>query len=144
MEKNGVKNIIFISFVVVYGLNKYNFDENYLYDFFNYYGKSKWQVEEVLCEWYNKVLIECLLIIICFIVIFGEWNCGNVYNLLKQIVGGKFMMVGVGINYKFMVYVGNIVEFIKYKLKNVVVGYEVYNYVDKLDLNMNQLVVEVE
>jgi type VI protein secretion system component Hcp len=39
---------------------------------------------------------------------------------------------------------GNIVEFIKYKLKNVTAGYEVYNYVDKPDLNMNQLVTEVE
>ncbi|MCV5633030.1 N-acetyl-alpha-D-glucosaminyl-diphospho-ditrans,octacis-undecaprenol 4-epimerase, partial [Escherichia coli] len=41
-------------------------------------------------------------------------------------------------------YIGNIVEFIKYKLKNVAAGYEVYNYVDKPDLNMNQLVAEVE
>ncbi|VDZ78117.1 udp-N-acetylglucosamine 4-epimerase [Salmonella bongori] len=43
-----------------------------------------------------------------------------------------------------MAYVGNIVEFIKFKLKNVTAGYEVYNYVDKPDLNMNQLVAEVE
>ena len=54
------------------------------------------------------------------------------------------MMVGAGTNYKSMAYVGNIVEFIKYKLKNVTAGYEVYNYVDKPDLNMNQLVTEVE
>lgn len=50
----------------------------------------------------------------------------------------------VGTNYKSMAYVGNIVEFIKFKLKNVTAGYEVYNYVDKPDLNMNQLVAEVE
>ena len=43
-----------------------------------------------------------------------------------------------------MAYVGNIVEFIKFKLKNVQPGYEVFNYVDKPDLNMNQLVSEVE
>lgn len=77
-------------------------------------------------------------------VIFGERNRGNVYNLLKQIAGGKFAMVGPGTNYKSMAYVGNIVEFIKFKLKNVTAGYEVYNYVDKPDLNMNQLVAEVE
>lgn len=53
-------------------------------------------------------------------------------------------MVGPGTNYKSMAYVGNIVEFIKFKLKNVTAGYEVYNYVDKPDLNMNQLVAEVE
>ena len=31
-------------------------------------------------------------------VIFGERNRGNVYNLLKQIAGGKFAMVGKGEN----------------------------------------------
>ena len=53
-------------------------------------------------------------------------------------------MVGAGTNYKSMAYVGNIVEFIKFKLTNVKPGYDVYNYVDKPDLNMNQLVSEVE
>ncbi|ECH5183398.1 UDP-N-acetylglucosamine 4-epimerase, partial [Salmonella enterica] len=38
-----------------------------------------------------------------------------------------------------MAYIGNIAEFIKYKLKNITKSYEVYNYVDKPDLNMNQL-----
>ncbi|ESP44848.1 NAD-dependent epimerase/dehydratase family protein [Escherichia coli] len=144
MEKNGVKNIIFTSSVAVYGLNKHNPDENHPHDPFNHYGKSKWQAEEVLREWYNKAPTERSLTIIRPTVIFGERNRGNVYNLLKQIAGGKFMMVGAGTNYKSMAYVGNIVEFIKYKLKNVAAGYEVYNYVDKPDLNMNQLVAEVE
>lgn len=144
MEKNGVKNIIFTSSVAVYGLNKHNPDENHPHDPFNHYGKSKWQAEEVLREWYNKAPTERSLTIIRPTVIFGERNRGNVYNLLKQIAGGKFMMVGAGTNYKSMAYVGNIVEFIKYKLKNVTAGYEVYNYVDKPDLNMNQLVAEVE
>ena len=119
-------------------------DENHPHDPFNHYGKSKWQAEEVLREWYNKAPTERSLTIIRPTVIFGERNRGNVYNLLKQIAGGKFMMVGAGTNYKSMAYVGNIVEFIKYKLKNVAAGYEVYNYVDKPDLNMNQLVAEVE
>lgn len=144
MEKNGVKNIIFTSSVAVYGLNKTNPDENYPHDPFNHYGKSKWQAEEVLREWYSNAPEERSLTIIRPTVIFGERNRGNVYNLLKQIAGGKFMMVGPGTNYKSMAYVGNIVEFIKYKLKNITGGYEVYNYVDKPDLNMNQLVSEVE
>lgn len=125
-------------------MNKHNPDENHPHDPFNHYGKSKWQAEEVLREWYNKAPTERSLTIIRPTVIFGERNRGNVYNLLKQIAGGKFMMVGAGTNYKSMAYVGNIVEFIKYKLKNVAAGYEVYNYVDKPDLNMNQLVAEVE
>lgn len=144
MTKNGVKNIIFASSVAVYGLNKVNPDESHPEDPFNHYGKSKWQAEEVLREWYNEEPDARSLTIVRPTVIFGERNRGNVYNLLKQIAGGKFAMVGSGTNYKSMAYVGNIVEFIKYKLLNVEKGYEVYNYVDKPDLNMNQLVAEVE
>lgn len=144
MEKNGVKNIIFTSSVAVYGLNKTNPDESHPHDPFNHYGKSKWQAEEVLREWHQNSPDDRSLTIIRPTVIFGERNRGNVYNLLKQIASGKFAMVGKGNNYKSMAYVGNIVEFIKYKLANVHVGYEVYNYVDKPDLNMNQLVSEVE
>lgn len=144
MNKNGVKNIIFASSVAVYGLNKVNPDESHPEDPSNHYGKSKWQAEEVLREWYQQAPDERSLTIIRPTVIFGERNRGNVYNLLKQIAGGKFAMVGAGTNYKSMAYIGNIVEFIKYKLSNVAAGYEVYNYVDKPDLNMNQLVAEVE
>ncbi|MFU0923690.1 NAD-dependent epimerase/dehydratase family protein [Kluyvera sichuanensis] len=144
MNKNGVKNIIFTSSVAVYGLNKVNPNEGHPEDPFNHYGKSKWQAEEVLRKWFNEEPEKRSLTIIRPTVIFGERNRGNVYNLLKQIAGGKFAMVGSGTNYKSMAYVGNIVEFIKYKLLNVEKGYQVYNYVDKPDLNMNQLVAEVE
>ena len=144
MNKNGVKNIIFASSVAVYGLNKVNPDESHPEDPFNHYGKSKWQAEEVLREWFDEEPEARSLTIVRPTVIFGERNRGNVYNLLKQIAGGKFAMVGSGTNYKSMAYVGNIVEFIKYKLLNVEKGYQVYNYVDKPDLNMNQLVAEVE
>ncbi|MEY4811705.1 MAG: hypothetical protein RLZZ462_578, partial [Bacteroidota bacterium] len=72
-------------------------------------------------------------------VIFGERNRGNVYNLLKQIASGSFMMIGKGQNMKSMAYVGNIVAFISQLLENEAAGFEIYNYVDKPDLNMNKL-----
>ncbi|EOC0210117.1 NAD-dependent epimerase/dehydratase family protein [Cronobacter dublinensis] len=144
MDKHNIKNIIFTSSVAVYGLNKKNPDENHPVDPFNHYGKSKWQAEEVLREWFNRAPESRSLTIVRPTVIFGERNRGNVYNLLKQIASGRFAMVGAGNNYKSMAYVGNIVELITWKLKNVTPGYQVYNYVDKPDLNMNQLVAEVE
>ena len=99
MDKAGVKNIIFTSSVAVYGLNKKNPNEEHAADPFNHYGKSKWQAEEVLREWYRKDAETKSLTIIRPTVIFGERNRGNVYNLLKQIASGNFLMVGKGTNY---------------------------------------------
>lgn len=144
MDKNGVKSIIFTSSVAVYGLNKKNPNELHSVDPFNHYGKSKWQAEEALREWFNKDPKNRSLTIIRPTVIFGERNRGNVYNLLKQIASGKFLMVGKGTNYKSMAYVGNIAAFIKYQLENIKPGYQVFNYIDKPDANMNELVTQVE
>lgn len=142
MEANGVKRIIFTSSVAVYGLNKNNQTETYPADPFNHYGKSKWEAEKVLQEWY-KVHPDWNINVIRPTVIFGERNRGNVYNLLKQISSGRFLMVGKGNNKKSMAYVGNIVAFIKFLIENKTTGYEVYNYIDKPDFTMNELVDHV-
>lgn len=142
MEANGIKRLVFTSSVAVYGLNKKNPDENHPKDPFNHYGKSKWQAEEVLQQWYASHP-DWNINIIRPTVIFGERNRGNVYNLLRQISGGKFLMVGKGENKKSMAYVGNIVAFIQYLIETRTEGYEAYNYIDKPDLTMNQLVSHV-
>ena len=144
MDENGVKNIVFTSSVAIYGLNKLNPNEEHVADPFNNYGKSKWEAEEALRDWYNSDKQNKSLTIIRPTVIFGERNRGNVYNLLKQIASGKFMMVGKGVNFKSMAYIGNIVAFIKYQVDHVKPGYQVYNYVDKPDPSMNELVHQVE
>lgn len=142
MEKNGVKRIIFFSSVAVYGLNKSNPDENHEKDPFNHYGKSKWKAEQTLQKWYETHL-DWNFDIIRPTVIFGERNRGNVYNLLRQIAGGRFVMVGKGDNKKSMAYVGNVVSFVQFMIDNVTTGYNVYNYVDKPDFTMNELVSHV-
>jgi len=142
MEKNGVKRIVFFSSVAVYGLNKHNPDETHPADPFNHYGKSKWQAEEVLQRWYRNHS-DWNINIIRPTVIFGERNRGNVYNLLKQIASGRFLMVGKGENKKSMAYVGNIVAFVKYMIDHVTEGYNVFNYIDKPDNDMNHLVAHV-
>ena len=143
MEKDGIKRLIFFSSVAVYGLNKDNPNEESPKDPFNHYGKSKWEAEKVLQEWY-KTHKDWNIDIIRPTVIFGERNRGNVYNLLKQISSGKFLMVGNGRNVKSMAYVGNVVAFVKYMIDNVSEEYNVFNYIDKPDVNMNDLVNNVE
>ena len=143
MEKNGIKRIVFFSSVAVYGLNKKNPNEEHPKDPFNHYGKSKWQAEQALQEWY-KTHPDWNVNIIRPTVIFGERNRGNVYNLLKQIASGKFLMVGDGNNKKSMAYVGNIVAFVKYMIEHCTTGYNVFNYIDKPDFTINELVMHVE
>lgn len=139
METNGVDRIVFTSSVAVYGLNKKNPDEKHPVDPFNHYGESKWQAERVLQVWYESHP-DWNINILRPTVIFGERNRGNVYNLLKQIASGRFLMIGPGTNKKSMAYVGNIVAFIKYLIEQKTAGYNVYNYVDKPDFSMNELV----
>ena len=43
-----------------------------------------------------------------------------------------------------MAYVGNVAAFIKYLLDKNRIGYQLFNYTDKGDLNMNDLVAQVE
>ena len=142
MEQNGVKRLIFTSSVAIYGLNKNKPDENHPADPFNHYGKSKWQAEEVLQQWYASQS-DWNINILRPTVIFGERNRGNVYNLLRQISGGRFLMVGRGENKKSMAYVGNIVAFIQFLIDEKTEGYNIYNYVDKPDFSMNELVALV-
>jgi nucleoside-diphosphate-sugar epimerase len=144
MDKSGVKNLIFTSSVAIYGLNKENPDENHPEDPFNHYGKSKWEAELVIKEWYENDPTNKSVTILRPSVIFGERNRGNVYNLLKQISSGKFMMIGKGQNKKSMAYVGNIVALIKDRLEKKELGYHVFNYADKPDFSMVELTQTIE
>jgi len=142
MERNGVKRLVFFSSVAVYGLDKANPAEDHPADPFNHYGKSKWQAEEVARAWHASHP-GWNIDIVRPTVIFGERNRGNVYNLLRQISSGRFLMVGKGENRKSMAYVGNVVAFVKFMIDNVAEGYNVFNYVDKPDNTMNKLVAHV-
>ncbi len=144
MDEVGAKHLIFTSSVAIYGLNKQNPNEDHPEDPFNHYGKSKWQAEEVIKDWYDKDPVGKSITIIRPTVIFGEKNRGNVYNLLRQIASGKFLMIGKGQNKKSMAYVGNVVAFIKHRLELAEEGYHVFNYVDKPDLTMTSLLGVIE
>ncbi|MBL3955904.1 NAD-dependent epimerase/dehydratase family protein, partial [Bacteroides thetaiotaomicron] len=78
-----------------------------------------------LQEWYDTHR-EWNIHILRPTVIFGEGNRGNVYNLLRQITSGRFLMVGDGENRKSMAYVGNVVAFIAFLIENNMEGYHVF------------------
>jgi GlcNAc-P-P-Und epimerase len=138
LKENNVKRLIFTSTVAVYGLNPGNPDEDSPIRPFNDYGKSKYDAETVFNRWADSDNSNCL-ITVRPTVIFGEKNRGNVYNLLNQIASNRFVMVGNGKNRKSMAYVLNFTKFLTFLLKTSP-GKYVYNYTDKPDLRIEELV----
>ena len=114
-EKN-VKTIVFTSTVAVYGFAPLGTDESGKIAPFNEYGRTKSEAELIFKAWQAEAPSERSLVIIRPTVVFGEQNRGNVYNLLKQIASGKFVMVGNGENRKSMAYVENVTAFIQHSL----------------------------
>jgi len=138
-EEKGIKKIIFTSSVAVYGFAEPNTDENGKFAPFNDYGRTKMLAEQVYRKWYEKDPNNRCLVIVRPTVVFGEQNRGNVYNLLNQIAKGRFIMVGNGQNKKSMAYVENVAAFLEHCL-SFGPGLHIYNYVDKPDFTMNELV----
>lgn len=138
-RERSVRCLVFTSSVAVYGFAPANTDESGKIDYFNDYGRTKWLAEKVFRAWQEEDPEHRVLVIVRPTVVFGEQNRGNVYNLLRQIASGRFIMIGQGENYKSMAYVENVAAFIEHSLA-FGAGVHVYNYVDKSDLSMNALV----
>lgn len=140
---NGINTIVFTSTVAVYGLGSC-VNESDEPQPFNEYGRTKLQAEKIYINWQKEKPQERTLVIVRPSVVFGEGNRGNVYNLLKQIASGFFIMVGKGTNKKSMSYVKNMATFLKYLITaNLTPGAHLYNYADKPDMDMNMLVSTV-
>ncbi len=137
-----VNKIIFTSSVAVYGFAPPGTNESGEIAPFNDYGRTKWEAEQVYRQWQAEDAQNRTLVIVRPTVVFGERNRGNVFNLLRQIASGKFVMVGDGLNRKSMAYVENVAAFLEYSL-GFKPGVHIYNYIDKPDFTMNALVAHV-
>jgi nucleoside-diphosphate-sugar epimerase len=137
-----IQTIIFTSTVAVYGFAPPGTNESGKINPFNDYGRTKWEAEKIYKNWQAEDPANRILVIVRPTVVFGERNRGNVYNLIKQIASGKFVMIGNGLNKKSMAYVENIASFLNYSL-SFKPGIHVYNYIDKPDFTMNELVGHV-
>ena len=133
-----VQTLIFTSSVAVYGFQPFAVDEEGPFEPFNPYGETKLLAEGIYRDWAVEDPAR-KLVIIRPTVVFGEGNRGNVYNLLRQIASGRFIMVGAGTNRKSMAYVGNVADALVHSL-SLGSGIHVFNYADTPDMNMNELV----
>jgi nucleoside-diphosphate-sugar epimerase len=141
-SKKGINRIVFTSSVAVYGFAPPGTGEDGPINPFNEYGRTKYEAELVLREWQAADPQVRSLTIVRPTVVFGPGNRGNVYNLLSFIASGRFLMVGSGTNRKSMAYVDNVAAFLELAT-TFGPGVHLYNYVDKPDLTMNDLVGQV-
>ena len=141
-RKKNVKTIVFTSSVAVYGFAPIGTSESGKIAPFNEYGRTKYEAEQVYKAWQNESPDDRTLVIVRPTVVFGERNRGNVFNLLKQIASGRFVMVGRGQKRKSMAYVENVAAFLEHAL-TFRPGVHIYNYIDKPDFTMNTLVSHV-
>jgi nucleoside-diphosphate-sugar epimerase len=141
-EELSIGKIIFTSSVAVYGFAEPDACEETACHPFNDYGRTKMLAEEVYKEWASRDPTRSL-VIIRPTVVFGPRNRGNVYNLLNQMASGRFVMVGNGNNIKSMAFVENVAGFLV-SAGGFGPGDHLFNYVDKPDLSMNELVMLVK
>ena len=139
---NGINRIVFTSSVAVNGFAPTDTGEDGEIAPFNDYGRTKFEAENILREWQLELPETRSLTIVRPTVVFGPGNRGNVFNLLSSISSGLFIMIGPGQNRKSMAYVENVAAFLHYASR-LGPGIHLFNYVDRPDFTMNELVALV-
>lgn len=138
-KNKGINKIIFTSSVAIYGLGTTDIGEDATANPFNEYGASKLQAENELVKWQKEDIETRALVIIRPTVVFGPGNRGNVYNLFKHLSKKYLVIVGNGKNMKSIAYVDNVAAFLCH-CRQFKAGVHVYNYSDKPDLSINELI----
>lgn len=129
MAKKDIKNLIFYSSVAVYGDLNDGVSEETNPEPNMPYGDSKYEAEKLIEAWAEEDDRRSA-IIIRPAVVFGAYNFGNVFNLIKQIDSGFFLNIGDGENIKSMVYVKNLVDYTLSLMKEMKPGVSIYNAID--------------
>lgn len=138
VEKNNIKTFVFFSSVAIYGDSEFGKKENDEKKPYNDYGKSKLMAENLIKNW-HKDNQDCRVIIIRPAVVFGEFNFGNVYNLIMQIKSKIYAIIGSGKNIKSIAYVKNIVDSVIYCVNELNEKNIIYNYSDYPQLDTESL-----
>ena len=141
-ERNHVPMIVFSSSVAVYGDPSANTDEHTSPKPTGPYGRSKLAAESVYRQWQAKDPANRSLVLVRPAPVFGEGGRGNANRLLSQLASSRFALVGAGRNIKSLAYVENVAAFLEFAL-SFTPGVHVYNYVDKPDLAVRELIALV-
>ena len=133
------RNWIFYSSVATYGDSALTRDESSSQEPTNDYGKSKLLMEQAIYKRIDTGLLSGQIVIVRPGVVYGEWNFGNVFNLMW--LSSRFLPIGLSSNpIKSMAYVKNLVSSTLFALENAEQGVPlVYNYVDYDQLGTKNL-----
>ena len=135
MDEAGCRDVVFYSTVALYGDAPGKHEETTVPQPNSPYGASKLAGEKVLEAWTERGDGRTALVIRPTVT-FGPRNFANVYSLIRQIAGGKYVTVGAAKNVKSLSYVENIVECTFFLLaKDGRPAFDVYNWVEKPDLS---------
>lgn len=141
MDAAGVRGCCFYSTVAMYGDAPTPHHEETPPQPNSPYGASKLAGEKVFRAWTESGEDKRCLVIRPTVT-FGPRNFANMYSLIRQIHGGKFLMVGDGSNIKSLSYVENIVDATYFLMDRMEQGalapFEVFNYVEKPDLTSRE------
>lgn len=139
MDGAGIRRLCFFSTAAVYGDTPEPRHEGSPTNPVSPYGASKLAGERVFERWVAQGDGRTALIIRPTVV-FGPKNFANMYSLIRQIDRGRFLRVGPGTNIKSLSYVENLVDAtLMLWGKSDRPAFDVYNYIDKPDLNSRQI-----
>ena len=134
----GVHTLLFASSVAVYGDLVVNAGEDAPLRPTTPYGRSKVAAEDVYRRWQLAAPGRTLVIVRLPSVI-GLGGGSGMNRLLELATSPKFVMVGDGANRRSLAYVDNVGAFLEYALRRGP-GAHTFNYVDKPDLPMAELI----
>jgi nucleoside-diphosphate-sugar epimerase len=139
MTQANVRRLIFTSSIAVYGDRDDEPNEQTAPSPTSPYGASKLAAEHVVEQWAEQAS-DRQVVIMRPCAVYGERNISNMMNLIRQINSGFFLLFGSGKNPKATAYVGNLVDAIALQVSLLRPGIQVYNYADKPDLSVREIV----
>ncbi|NGP75949.1 NAD-dependent epimerase/dehydratase family protein [Balneolaceae bacterium YR4-1] len=134
----GIKTMVFFSSVAVYGAVSKPTSVHDEPEPNMPYGASKLEAETLIKEWAGEDP-DRRAIIIRPTVVYGPYNFGNVFNLIRQIDSGFFVNIGTGKTVKSIVYVKNLVSYTLQALEKAGPGVSLYNATDEPHLATDTL-----
>ena len=137
LEKSA-KHVVFFSSMSVYGEDQSeSLPEDAPKNPNTPYGQSKLEAENYLKDWgrKNNIITTSLRLSL----VYGPGNKGNIYDMIRAIDRGRFLLIGNGRNKRSMVYVKNVVKVALGVAGQEGANGEAFNVTDGIDYTLKEI-----